>query len=431
MATVPRAPTRPSHDSRPARSYGDRPDRGDRPTRSYDRPDHADRAPRRESDFYPNRDDKTGFAPHEDVVLERLEAQVLTATEADGAHLRRARHRRQHHPPARRHGGGPAVPDPGCDHPRRARRQGCPRPRQTGSGKTIAFGAPLVERLMENNGAKDRKQGRKPRALILAPTRELAMQIDRTVQPIARSVGLFTVTIFGGVPQYRQVSARCSAASTSSSPPPAASRTSSSRAGSTSARSSSPSRRGRPHVRPRLPRAGASASSAPRRPGGQKLLFSATLDGRREAGQGATSSTRPCTRWPARTRRHSTIDHRVLLIEQRDKGADHRAARIRRRQDPDLRPHPRVRRAARRPARGRRHPRRPACTATSTSPAAPATSRSSPAAASTCWWRRMSPPAASTSTTSRWSSRPMRRTSTSPTCTAPAAPAAPASRAPS
>jgi superfamily II DNA/RNA helicase len=76
---------------------------------------------------------------------------------------------------------------------------------KTGSGKTIAFGSPVVERLMENNGGKDRKQGRAPRALIMAPTRELAMQIDRTVQPIARSVGLFTTTIFGGVPQHKQV----------------------------------------------------------------------------------------------------------------------------------------------------------------------------------------------------------------------------------
>lgn len=78
---------------------------------------------------------------------------------------------------------------------------------KTGSGKTIAFGAPLVERLMANNGGKNRQMGRKPRALILAPTRELALQIDRTVQPIARSVGLFTTQVYGGVPQHRQVGA--------------------------------------------------------------------------------------------------------------------------------------------------------------------------------------------------------------------------------
>ncbi len=76
---------------------------------------------------------------------------------------------------------------------------------RTGSGKTIAFAAPVVERLMENNGGKGRKPARKPRALVIAPTRELALQIDRTVQPIARSVGLFTTQIYGGVPQHRQV----------------------------------------------------------------------------------------------------------------------------------------------------------------------------------------------------------------------------------
>ncbi|MRX44019.1 DEAD/DEAH box helicase [Agromyces sp. Q22] len=83
---------------------------------------------------------------------------------------------------------------------------------RTGSGKTIAFGAPTVERLMQDwaasgkSGGK-RQMGRKPRALILAPTRELALQIDRTVQPIAQSVGLFTTQIYGGVPQGRQVGA--------------------------------------------------------------------------------------------------------------------------------------------------------------------------------------------------------------------------------
>jgi superfamily II DNA/RNA helicase len=78
---------------------------------------------------------------------------------------------------------------------------------RTGSGKTIAFGAPLVERLMENEGGKKRAMGRAPRALILAPTRELALQIDGTIQPIARSVGLFTTQVYGGVPQARQVGA--------------------------------------------------------------------------------------------------------------------------------------------------------------------------------------------------------------------------------
>lgn len=78
---------------------------------------------------------------------------------------------------------------------------------RTGSGKTIAFGAPLVESLLRKQAGKRREFGRSPQALILAPTRELALQIDRTVQAIARSVGLFTTQIYGGVPQARQVGA--------------------------------------------------------------------------------------------------------------------------------------------------------------------------------------------------------------------------------
>lgn len=78
---------------------------------------------------------------------------------------------------------------------------------RTGSGKTIAFGAPLVESILRAQAGTRREFGRAPKALVLAPTRELALQIDRTIQPIARSVGLFTTQIYGGVPQARQVGA--------------------------------------------------------------------------------------------------------------------------------------------------------------------------------------------------------------------------------
>ncbi|MER7797387.1 DEAD/DEAH box helicase [Microbacterium sp. NPDC096154] len=78
---------------------------------------------------------------------------------------------------------------------------------RTGSGKTIAFGAPLVEKVLRSKAGVKREFGRAPVALIMAPTRELALQIDRTIQPIARSVGLFTTQIYGGVPQARQVGA--------------------------------------------------------------------------------------------------------------------------------------------------------------------------------------------------------------------------------
>jgi superfamily II DNA/RNA helicase len=55
-------------------------------------------------------------------------------------------------------------------------------------------------------GSVPRKAG-KPRALILAPTRELADQIDRTVNGIARPVGFYTACIYGGVPQRKQENA--------------------------------------------------------------------------------------------------------------------------------------------------------------------------------------------------------------------------------
>jgi superfamily II DNA/RNA helicase len=73
---------------------------------------------------------------------------------------------------------------------------------KTGSGKTIAFGVPLVVKL--SAGGNQKRNPGKPRALVLAPTRELAEQINKTLAPIAKSVGFFTTTIYGGVSQHRQ-----------------------------------------------------------------------------------------------------------------------------------------------------------------------------------------------------------------------------------
>ncbi|MFJ6279972.1 DEAD/DEAH box helicase [Arthrobacter subterraneus] len=74
---------------------------------------------------------------------------------------------------------------------------------RTGSGKTLAFALPMVSRLAEREAAYRRKPGR-PLALILAPTRELATQINATVEPLARELGLNTTVIYGGVSQARQ-----------------------------------------------------------------------------------------------------------------------------------------------------------------------------------------------------------------------------------
>ena len=75
---------------------------------------------------------------------------------------------------------------------------------RTGSGKTYAFALPLVARLMAGRGNRAPKR---PRALVLAPTRELALQIDAAVAPLARAAGLRTLTVFGGVRPGPQVQA--------------------------------------------------------------------------------------------------------------------------------------------------------------------------------------------------------------------------------
>jgi superfamily II DNA/RNA helicase len=67
---------------------------------------------------------------------------------------------------------------------------------RTGSGKTYAFALPLLARLAASG--KPRRAGR-PRALILAPTRELATQIDAALAPLAAALRLRTLVVFGGV----------------------------------------------------------------------------------------------------------------------------------------------------------------------------------------------------------------------------------------
>lgn len=66
---------------------------------------------------------------------------------------------------------------------------------RTGSGKTYAFLLPLVARLA---GGAPATPGR-PRALVLVPTRELALQVHASLEPLARAAGLSTRTVFGGV----------------------------------------------------------------------------------------------------------------------------------------------------------------------------------------------------------------------------------------
>jgi len=71
---------------------------------------------------------------------------------------------------------------------------------QTGTGKTAAFALPLLERLLKGGGNN-------PRALVLAPTRELATQIAAEIRTLSRFTRLKMVTIYGGVSAHNQIRA--------------------------------------------------------------------------------------------------------------------------------------------------------------------------------------------------------------------------------
>jgi superfamily II DNA/RNA helicase len=70
---------------------------------------------------------------------------------------------------------------------------------RTGSGKTLAFGLPILSRL-----AARKSRPCHPRALVIVPTRELANQVSRALQPVAAAVGLRLTTVYGGTPYEKQ-----------------------------------------------------------------------------------------------------------------------------------------------------------------------------------------------------------------------------------
>ncbi|WP_426323103.1 DEAD/DEAH box helicase [Microbacterium sp. E-13] len=265
-----------------------------------------DRAPRR------------GEAVQGDVVHERLEADVVAPTAGEGATfgdlglgqniVKTIAELGAQHPFPIQAATIPAILD-GRDVLARGR---------TGSGKTIAFGAPLVESVLRSQAGQKRGIGRPPRALILAPTRELALQIDATIQPIARSVGLFTTQIYGGVPHARQLGALKKGIDIVIGTPGRIEDLVESRALDLS------------HVRVAvldeadhmcdlgfLEPVQRIMRRTPR--DAQRLLFSATLDGQ------VTALVREFLDEPAvvevagETQHSGTIDHRVLVVDHRDK----------------------------------------------------------------------------------------------------------------
>ena len=78
---------------------------------------------------------------------------------------------------------------------------------QTGTGKTGAFALPILHQLSRKHGHDGPNAPRSPRALILAPTRELAIQIGEEVRAYGKHLHLRHTVIFGGVSQKPQVGA--------------------------------------------------------------------------------------------------------------------------------------------------------------------------------------------------------------------------------
>jgi superfamily II DNA/RNA helicase len=71
---------------------------------------------------------------------------------------------------------------------------------KTGSGKTLAFGLPIVQQL-------ERAYAKKPLAIVLVPTRELAQQVTSVLEPLAERRGFRTIAVYGGAPMGSQTKA--------------------------------------------------------------------------------------------------------------------------------------------------------------------------------------------------------------------------------
>ena len=79
---------------------------------------------------------------------------------------------------------------------------------KTGSGKTLAFGVPLLQRAKatrDAQGPRTPTRPAQPLALVLLPTRELAVQVHDVLAPLAKTLGLRAVSVYGGADIDRQV----------------------------------------------------------------------------------------------------------------------------------------------------------------------------------------------------------------------------------
>src|SRR5690606_40178909 len=73
---------------------------------------------------------------------------------------------------------------------------------QTGSGKTAAFSLPIIAKIA---ALGTKRLPKTARALILAPTRELAVQIEETIRVLAKGLHISTALVLGGVSRHSQI----------------------------------------------------------------------------------------------------------------------------------------------------------------------------------------------------------------------------------
>ena len=78
---------------------------------------------------------------------------------------------------------------------------------KTGSGKTLAFGVPVLQRLGDAGSTSSRRGPRRPRGLVLVPTRELARQVADVLLPLAEKSGLSLTACYGGAGMDAQIRA--------------------------------------------------------------------------------------------------------------------------------------------------------------------------------------------------------------------------------
>ncbi|MDF2868287.1 MAG: helicase, partial [Gammaproteobacteria bacterium] len=78
---------------------------------------------------------------------------------------------------------------------------------QTGTGKTAAFLLPAIHNMLASMAANPGQQQKKPRILVLSPTRELAQQIEKAARDYSRCIRMSSVSLVGGMPYPPQIRA--------------------------------------------------------------------------------------------------------------------------------------------------------------------------------------------------------------------------------